>query len=381
MQNVLKVKSILYVEDEKAIQAELAEFLENFCETLYLADDGFQGLKEFEKHKPSIVVSDIKMPVMDGIEMTKRIKEVDSEARIVFTTAFSDVSFFQEAIELQVDGYILKPISLDALEKKILSITHNLKLNDELSKKEQMLFHTSKLAAMGEMISNIAHQWRQPLSIMSVSLNNLKVDVELDQLNKEDVLKHHENMSKQIAYLSETIDDFRSFFLPNSENSVYNLKEFIDKCIDLVKVSFDDNTIQTINEIDTKINSFGDSNQLTQAILNILNNAKDALKEAEKLRKKLIFIVTATEDAKNNIVITIKDNAGGIQENIIGRVFEPYFTTKKASNGTGLGLYITHTIIEKNLKGNIFVENEIFEYEGESYKGAKFTIILPLASN
>jgi signal transduction histidine kinase len=326
-----------------------------------------------------IVITDIKMPIMDGVEMSRAIKKIDNLAPIVFTTAFSDVTFFQEAIELQVDGYILKPINLDALETKILSIISNLHLKDELHQKEQMLLQTSKLAAMGEMIGNIAHQWKQPLAIIASSLGNIKVDAQLDQLNKEETIKYADIMSNQIQYLSKTIDDFRSFFVPHKSDEVYNLKKFIDRCIDLVHASFDSNTIKTIKDVDARVNSFGDPNQLTQAIINILNNAKDALKEAEKLREKLIFIVTAKEDEHNNLVIIIKDNGGGIPDNIIHRVFEPYFTTKEKSGGTGLGLYITHTIIEKNLHGTIVVENEIFEYEGESYKGAKFIITLPLA--
>jgi signal transduction histidine kinase len=372
-----KIKSILYVEDEKSIQEELAEVLETFCETLYLADDGFQGLEQYQKYMPDIIVTDVKMPVMDGIEMSTKIKELDGEAHIVFTTAFSDMEFFQAAIELQVDGYILKPISLDALENKLLNIIGGIHLKEELFEKEQMLLQTSKLAAMGEMIGNIAHQWKQPLSTISMSVNNARADMALNNLDPDLMTQYADTIETQLRYLTNTIDDFRSFFKPNIVNETYNVKDFLEKCISLVKASFDENTIETIKEIDDKINSYGDANQLTQAIINILNNAKDALKSSEKLRKKLIFIMTVKEDDNNNIIIVIKDNGGGIPENIIGRIFEPYFTTKEDTGGTGLGLYITHTIITKNLKGKIFAQNEIFTYEGVEYKGAKFTITLP----
>lgn len=378
MENYSKVKSILYVEDEKGIRDELSEVLENFCEHLYVADDGFQGLKQFKKHNPSIVITDIKMPTMDGVEMSKKIREIDDKARIVFTTAFSDVDFFQEAIELQVNGYILKPISLDALETKILNICEDIRIRDELVEKEQMLLHASKLASMGEMIGNIAHQWKQPLSVISLGINSIRADIELEQLNKEDILIYTDTVSKQVEYLEKTINDFRSFFIPYNPAKTYNLQEFLDKCIDLVRTSLDSDTIETIKDLDSKINAFGDPNQLTQAVINILNNARDAFHEAENLRKKMIFIVTAKEDQDRNLVIIIKDNAGGIPNNIIDRVFEPYFTTKENAGGTGLGLYITHTIIEKNLKGTITVENEVFEYEGQEHKGAKFVITLPL---
>lgn len=374
-----KVKSILYVEDEKNIQEELAEFLEIFCEELYLADDGSQGLEEFKKYSPDIIITDIKMPIMDGLEMCKAIKELDNNAHIIFTTAFSDVGFFQEAIELQVDGYILKPISLSALETKLVSLINTITLKAELDKKEEMLLQTSKLAAMGEMIGNITHQWKQPLTTISMHVNNLKVDAELETITAASVMDYANGIEDQVQFLGKTIDDFRTFFIPNSSHSTYNMKEFLDKCIDLVQASFDSNTIKTIKEIDEKINSFGDPNQLTQAVINILNNARDSLKESEGLSKKLIFIVSAKEDSERNLVIIIKDNGGGVPEDILDRIFEPYFTTKMDKGGTGLGLYITHTIISKNLHGSIRVDNDVFEYEGEEYKGAMFTITLPIA--
>lgn len=374
-----KVAKILYVEDEKNVQDELAEVIESFCETLYRADDGFQGLDLYNKHNPDIVITDIRMPVMDGIRMCNEIRKTDPDARIIFTTAFSDIDYFQEAIELQVDGYILKPINLDALEKKLLSTIASIKLKEELFEKEQMLVQTSKLAAMGEMIGNIAHQWKQPLSIISMEANKLKANYALNEiLEPQTALNFADNTLKQVEFLAKTIDDFRGFFNPNKPNEVYNLKSFIDKCIDLVDASFDSNTIKTIKDIDDKIDSYGDPNQLLQAIINILNNARDALKNASDLREKLVFIVSAKEDEHQNIVISIKDNAGGIPENILPRIFEPYFTTKEEQKGTGLGLYISHTIITKNLKGSIKAENDIFEYDGEKYKGAKFTITLPM---
>lgn len=378
MKTFSKVSKILYVEDEKQVQEELAEVIENFCDTLYRADDGYQGLDLYKKHNPDIVISDIRMPVMDGIKMCNAIRKFNKDAHIIFTTAFSDIDYFQEAIELQVDGYILKPINLDALEKKILNIIATIELQKELFEKEQMLIQSSKLAAMGEMIGNIAHQWKQPLSVISMGANNLKVTYALnDTIEPQEALDFADHTIQQVEFLAKTIDDFRGFFNPNKMHEMYNLKSYINKCIDLVNASFDSNTIKTVKDIDDKIDSYGDPNQLLQAIINILNNARDALKNASGLRERLVFIFTAKEDG-DNIVISIKDNAGGIPENILPRIFEPYFTTKEESGGTGLGLYITYTIITKNLKGSIKVENDVFEYEGENYKGAKFTITLPM---
>lgn len=373
-----KVRSILYVEDEKVIQEELSEVLELFCETLYTVDDGMQGLKYYGAYNPDIIITDIQMPVMDGIEMSKKIKEMNPDVPIIFTTAFSDVNYFQEAIELQVEGYILKPISLEFLEKKILSIIDNLELKKELFEKEQMLLESSKLASMGEMLTNIAYQWKKPLSVISTTATGMKILKENDNLSDNKFYKDCDIINSNSQLLSYTIEDFKDFFTSSNQLEIFNLHDYLNKCIDLVSASFDNNLIETIKEIDQKINSYGNPNQLLQAIINILNNAKDALREASNLHKKLVFIFTVKENENNNIVITIKDNAGGIPENILPKVFEPYFTTKKGKDGTGLGLYITHTIITKNLKGTIKVENEIFKYDKHSYKGAKFIITLPL---
>lgn len=379
MKNINKVKSILYVEDEKNIQGELAEVIGMFCEELYLADDGVKGLEQYKEHQCDIVISDIKMPFMDGIEMSKKIKEINNNAHIVFTTAFSDVEYFQEALELQVDGYILKPMILQLLEKKIKAIIATINLAKELEQKDQMLIQQSKLASMGEMIGNIVHQWKQPLSGIAMTANNLKLDCQLDNIQKETLEDYADGILKQIEYLSNTMDDFKNFFKPSQNaNLQFNLKEYIIKCVDLVDSAFYDSSIKTIKDIDDKINSYGDPRQLSQALINILNNAKDALNNAKGLQEKLVFIVTAKEDDKNNIVLKIQDNAGGIPESIIDKIFDPYFTTK-GLEGTGLGLYITHTLITKNLKGEIYVKNEEVEFEGKKYKGASFVITLPLS--
>lgn len=381
MQKIKKVNSILYVEDEKFIQEELGEIIETFCETLYTADDGVQGIKYYDTYKPDIIITDIRMPIMDGIEMCKQIKKKNQDIPIVFTTAFSDVDYFQEAIELQVEGYLLKPISLELLEKKLLKIIENIELKKELFEKEQMLLQSSKLASMGEMLANIAHQWRQPLSAISTTATGMKLLKETDNLPDEQFYKNCDIINDSTQYLSKTIEDFRSFFSPKNSLEVFNLHKYLNKCVDLVSASFDNNMIKTIKQIDEKINSYGDPNQLLQALINILNNSKDALKEASGIYQKLVFIITVKEDTENHIIITIKDNAGGIPEKVLPRIFEPYFTTKDSQSGTGLGLYISHTIITKNLQGTIKAENEVFEHEGQSYKGAKFTITLPLSNS
>lgn len=367
----------MYVEDERNTRNELYDVLTYFAHDVYVAEDGAQGVELFARHRPKIVISDIRMPQMSGIEMAKAIRAIDQQVHIVFLSAFSDTPFLQEAIELQASGYLLKPIDLELLEQKLLSIIEHIALKAEVLAKEQMLIQQSKLASMGEMISNITHQWKQPLSIISVATNNMRVDFEMEQMDKTQFERYIHNITTQVGYLAKTIEDFQTFFKPSTDlHTHYNLKKFLDKCIELVESSFVSASIETIRHIDSSINSFGDPNQLSQALINILNNAKDVLKEAQGVQEKLVFIVLGRIE-ENRLMIEIKDNAGGIDEELLERVFEPYFTTKES--GTGLGLYITHTIITKNLGGSIDVSNETFEYEGKIYTGAKFTILLPHA--
>jgi len=376
-----KVNSILYIEDEEDTQKQLSRFLKRFCKNLYIASDGIDGITQYKKYNPDFIISDINMPNMNGIEMCHKIREINSEIPIIFTTAFSDIEYFQEAIELQVEGYLFKPIDLDLVEKKVKSVIKQIKLKEELINKEKLLIQQSKMASMGEMISNIAHQWKQPLSVISIHVTNLQLLVQMQENISKDVLEScSEGVLTQTKYLSDTIDDFRGFLKPSIDklDVSFNLKDFIEKCIKLIEASFEDNMISIIKDIDLKINSTGSHNHLLQAIVNILNNAKDALKDISETQEKLVFIMTAKEDDENNILISIKDNAGGVPEDIIDKIFEPYFTTKGNVLGTGLGLFITYEIITKQFNGSIWVENEEYEYEGVRYKGAKFILKIPI---
>ena len=369
--------TILYVEDEKGVQDNLSKFLKHFSSELYLASNGKDGLELYKQYNPDIVISDIQMPIMDGIEMTKAIKQINMDQYVIFTTAFNDNDFFIEAIELQVEGYILKPIDLDKLEEKIIHLYKQIEAKKDLQVKKNMLIQQSKLASMGEMIGNIAHQWRQPLSIISTAASGALIEKEYGTFTDEKFKSEMNMIVKSCNYLSETIDDFRNFFKNGKGSIKANLKEFIEKSLNLTTPAFKDNFIKVIQDIDLEINVYGDKNQLSQVIINILNNAKDALKSINNIQDKMLLI--STKKINNDyITITIQDNAGGIPEDIKDKIFEPYFTTKHQSQGTGLGLYIAHQIIVENLSGSMVAQNEEYEYEGKKYKGAKFILTLPI---
>ncbi|MDY3203975.1 MAG: HAMP domain-containing sensor histidine kinase [Arcobacter sp.] len=245
--------------------------------------------------------------------------------------------------------------------------------NDE---KNKLLFQQNKMAAMGEMIENIAHQWRQPLSIITTSASSIKLKKEYGVLEDKECEESLNYIIDTANYLSNTIDDFRYYFSPQKNKNLFKSIDLIEKALNIVKISFNKNDIKIVKEIeDCEVLTF--ENELLQVIINILNNAEDELIKKEKDFEKYLFIKIVKE--KNNLEIFIKDNAGGIKEEIIDRIFEPYFTTKHKSKGTGIGLYMCEEIINKHIKGTISVSNEKYVYQNKEYIGAMFKINIPIS--
>ncbi|MEA2017809.1 MAG: DUF3365 domain-containing protein [Campylobacterota bacterium] len=242
----------------------------------------------------------------------------------------------------------------------------DIKLQNE---REELLMHQNKLASMGEMIGNIAHQWRQPLTQLSSILINIELHFDRNKLTKEKLMDKIEEANGQISFMSNTIDDFRNFFSSGKEKKDYKIQEVIELSKHLMSASLDKNHIHLNIDIQNNFTLFGYPNEVTQAFVNIINNANDVLVE-KNIKNKFIKITTFVKKDKN--IITIEDNACGIDIAILDKIFEPYFSTKHASIGTGIGLYMTKTIIEKNNNGTISVAN--------TDKGAIFTIIFKQTS-
>lgn len=245
-----------------------------------------------------------------------------------------------------------------------------------LKQQEKMLMQQARTSAIGEMLGNIAHQWRQPLSAISTASTGMKLQLEMGiNPSTEENLNTLEKINKQAQYLSTTIEDFRGFFTENmSDVTEFDVSETIEKVDELVKDAFKNNFIDVKYDIENELYLEANKNLLIQALINIYNNALDALKIKSIEEKKLLFVSLNKKDSK--IVIRIKDNAGGIPSEFIEKVFDPYFTTKHQSQGTGIGLYMTHQIINKQLHGTISVANSTYKYEDKEYIGAEFIITL-----
>ncbi len=236
--------------------------------------------------------------------------------------------------------------------------------------KDRILVHQNKLAAMGEMLGNIAHQWRQPLNNINLLVHFIRDSYQ--DLSKEEMNSIIEDTKVQIDYMSQTIDDFRNFYQPNKDKINFDIKEAINRAINIIDTQFEKNGITTsIKGDSTKILNY--KNEFEQVILNILNNANDAAMIKKQDRDFSPNIDIFIKTSKNSIKIEISNNCGELPIDIIDRIFEPYFTTKFENQGTGIGLYMAKTIIEKNMNGKITVKN--------IKDGVVFTIILPLNDN
>jgi len=237
------------------------------------------------------------------------------------------------------------------------------KLNDELEikvekaiqdirQKDNVLQQQSKMASMGEMIGAIAHQWRQPLNALGIQIQGLKYNYKNNEIDEE-FLQDFINKNKQtIQFMSKTIDDFRSFFRVDKTKHNFNVLETTKSVVNMQLAQLKNHEIK-IELNGDEFEFFGLQSEFQQVILNIINNAKDAFLENE-IKDALITIKIASESK----ILTICDNAGGISDDVIKRVFEPYFTTKEQGKGTGMGLYMSKMIIEDNIGGTLYVENK-----------------------
>ncbi|MCT7505875.1 PAS domain S-box protein [Aliarcobacter cryaerophilus] len=237
----------------------------------------------------------------------------------------------------------------------------------------KVLQEQSKLASLGEMIGNIAHQWRQPLSLISTVASSLRVKSEYDMLKKEDIYEASKSIVMQTEYLSNTIDNFRDFIKGDKSYTNISIKDVLHNSLTLVAASLNNNFINLIIELNDDLTIFGNKNELTEAFLNIISNSKDILKTIEE-KDRFIFIKTKKID-ENRLELKFLDSGGGIDESIISKVLEPYFTTKHKSQGTGLGLAIVNKIVRERHKASIEIYNEEFIHNQKKYKGLCFKII------
>lgn len=255
-------------------------------------------------------------------------------------------------------------------EQRLKELNANLdeRVNQEVAKNRQhdvLLLQQSRHAAMGEMISNIAHQWRQPLSGLSIIIQNIEDAFEYGELDQDYLKKNVSRMMDLILYMSQTIDDFRNFFQADKNRKKFCINEIVSKAVSFMEPAYKSHHVEIDLHMPFQVFCVGYPNEYVQVVINILNNAKDVFLERKTTNPRVCIRL---EKVKEKSVLYITDNAGGIENEVITHVFEPYFSTKSHTNGTGLGLYMSCNIIEKNMKGKLLVKN--------AEQGAEFAIVV-----
>lgn len=264
-------------------------------------------------------------------------------------------------------------VEVDKKTKELKELNENLEAKIEFEtkrnrQKDKQMYDHAKNAQMGEMIGNIAHQWRQPLSLISTVASGLKLKIEFNLFEKKDAIKELESLNNTAQHLSETIDIFRDYIKNEKKLEKVVLQDRLDYAMAIVGPSLNSKHIKLINKIDyeNKINIEIVVGELSQVLINIFNNAKDILDEKE-IREKWVKI--SIKKSEKIVTIYIEDNAGGIKDDVLPKIFDPYFTTKHQSQGTGIGLYMSAQIVEKHLHGRLYAKN--------SDNGAVFVIEIP----
>ena len=331
---------------------------------------GYRSLSEFKDMHGSIgnffvTLNDVPFPKDKLIEeqfWANYLSEYKKNDNIV-ELKFKDNTYF----------FTLNALALNN-DNEILINMQNI---TELKEKEQLLYEQSKMASLGEMIGNIAHQWRQPLSIISTAATGMMFKKNFAALTDEDFHNNCTSINTNAQYLSKTIDDFKNFIQGDSKLIQFDLQDEVNEFMNIVESTIKKHQIHMDIKLIENTKIIGYPNELTQCFINIFNNAKDALVENNELENRYIFI--SQEIKNNNVVIEFKDNANGIDNSIINNIFEPYFTTKHKSQGTGLGLHMTYNLIVNAMKGSIIVKNVEYKHEENIFRGACFTITIPIS--
>lgn len=369
---------ILVVDDTETNIDILIELLSDY--NVAVALNGERAIKIANKKNIDLILLDIMMPVMDGYETCKRLKSNDKtkDIPIIFITAKVDEKSIENGYDIGGIDYITKPFKPRELiarvktQLKLKSLIDNLekRVEEEVSRrlyeqneKDKFVFQYSKKAALGEIISMIAHQWKQPLGAISGAVTSVEIKLEMEKFDftkYEDVIEFlelleskHNNIKDYIQHMLETMNDFRNFFRPDKNKEFVSLSVPINRALKIIETSISSKGIKINLDFQNTEKVMIYPNNIMQIVLNILKNAEDNFVE-KKIDNANITISTKSD----NDIITVLDNGGGIPEDIIDDIFDPYFTTKNEENGSGIGLYMSKLIIEDNSSGTLKAKNK-----------------------
>lgn len=351
-------KALIGFKDE-----ELPNNEESFFSKIHPDDQSIvdKNMKQHFQHETEYYETVFRLRCKDGsykwIRARGKALFDDEEKPVLFAGLHEDIS---EEIELQEREEDYKKKLKNEISEQL----------EKLREKDQMMLQQSRFAAMGEMLSMIAHQWRQPINAISSSAINLNLSSELETITTEEIEEQTEFIQRQCGKMSETISDFMDFFKPDKTKEDFEAEKVLSNTEKMVLAQLKGRNIELSISQEKNVVLHGVANELEHVILNLISNSRDAMEEKDIQDKKIEIRV---KRSGSDTVIEFSDNAGGIPKNVIDKIFDPYFTTKKQGKGTGIGLYMTKTIIEREFSGEISVSNR--------QNGALFTIKIPMEGN
>ena len=366
-EDILKGVAVLFVEDDADIREHLAAFLKRRVKDLYTAVNGKEGFEQFAGHKPDIVVTDINMPVMNGLEMAERIKRIDEQVPVIVITAYNDQNFFMESIEIGVDRYILKPVIAEDFLRVITDVAVSLRRKREVELLRKALDDSMRLQSVAQLIKGLSHNFNNIL-VGIVGYAGL-IRMKLSQIeNKEisEILNYLDTVEKSAGRASELIRHLMTFSdrIECEKNDIH-INDVVRHAIEMIGLSFPKNIRIETSLPDGLPYINADGNKLEQAILNVCLNAKEAMPEGGELK------IETFSNTEGITAIKIADTGCGMDEETKRMMFDPFFTTKGLVSHLGLGLSITMSIIRQH--------NGFIRVDSAEGKGTVFTIYLPVS--
>ena len=343
---------------------------ENFDINILTALKAQEAIEIVMNNPIDLILTDVQMPDIDGFEFAQYLKEIETtkDIPVIFITGIYEKDEYKnKGYNLGAIEYITKPIDNRLLISKLkiyINIYNTIKTSkNKLNKTEDLLIYSAKMASMGEMVGLISHQLKQPLNVLTLSVDDIKLSYDFNEIDANFIEDYYKNSKNQIEYMNKTINSFLDFFNPNKKKEDFLINDCIKQSREILKSKIDKLSVDFKLDIDENLKSFGVEIELTQVLINIINNSLDAFME-KNISKPEIFIKLFKKEDKN--ILMIEDNALGVENNQLDKIMEPYYTTK--DNGTGIGLYMVKLIIKNSFNSELKVLN--------TQKGLSFIIFL-----
>ncbi len=363
-----KNSNILTIDDSSFVRNLLQNVLTQKGYNVYAVSNAQDGIEVLKKHKVHLILLDLIMPGMDGIHFLETLKEdlEFSDIPVIVVSGDTSRSHYARVLKNGASDFIRKPF---VIEEVLLKCDVHIKSYLQGKKIIESQKEISKQKSISKLLENISHHWRQPLSVISANASVAIMEKEFSLGDDESFKRRMQQIVDFTKLLSNTIEDFKLLFTRALVRKDIDVESFLNLILSNFKSYIDSNNISVIKNI--QIKSFqGYEEQLRQIITLLINNMEEHAKN-----NKYIFITV--KEFEDNIQFIIKDNGGGVSDELLENIFEPYFTTKHQSFGKGVGLYIMYQIITEEFKGNIKVRNAQYLQDNKAHKGLEFTITIP----